>query len=328
MKITKTLAAAAATAAVLALSACGGGDSGGGLAGGDYPSEDMDWTIAFGPGGGNDIMARTIVDILQREELYPENIVVENRDGGSGATGWGYLLGQSGSGYGISTTSGSFITTPLQADTGWEPTDFTPVGLMAADNALLITAGDSDWQTYDEWVDYATEKGKVVVGGIGTVNVDFILQQMIADANGYEIDYVPYNDEGQMQTSLLSGAIDSMISNPGSIMGQIEAGQTSALLFTGPERLEALPDVPTGEEEGISDMPSMPRGLILPPDAPEEAQEWWIETMQEVAESEAWQDYLEENFLVEDERWGEDFTTYLDETQTSFEEQLTELGAL
>lgn len=328
MKITKTLAAAAATAVVLTLSACGGGDSGGGLAGGDYPSEDMDWTIAFGPGGGNDIMARTIVDILQREELYPENIVVENRDGGSGATGWGYLLGQSGSGYGISTTSGSFITTPLQADTGWEPTDFTPVGLMAADNALLITAGDSDWQTYDEWVDYATEKGKVVVGGIGTVNVDFILQQMIADANGYEIDYVPYNDEGQMQTSLLSGAIDSMISNPGSIMGQIEAGQTSALLFTGPERLEALPDVPTGEEEGISDMPSMPRGLILPPDAPEEAQEWWIETMQEVAESEAWQDYLDENFLVEDERWGEDFTTYLDETQTSFEEQLTELGAL
>lgn len=328
MKITKTLAATAATAVVLTLSACGGGDSGGGLAGGDYPSEDMDWTIAFGPGGGNDIMARTIVDILQREELYPENIVVENRDGGSGATGWGYLLGQSGSGYGISTTSGSFITTPLQADTGWEPTDFTPVGLMAADNALLITAGDSDWQTYDEWVDYATEKGKVVVGGIGTVNVDFILQQMIADANGYEIDYVPYNDEGQMQTSLLSGAIDSMISNPGSIMGQIEAGQTSALLFTGPERLEALPDVPTGEEEGISDMPSMPRGLILPPDAPEEAQEWWIETMQEVAESEAWQDYLDENFLVEDERWGDDFTTYLDETQTSFEEQLTELGAL
>ena len=88
----------------------------------------MEWTIAFGPGGGNDIMARTIVDILQKDDLYPENIVVENREGGSGATGWGYLLGQSGTGYGISTTSGSFITTPLQADTGWTYDDFTPVG--------------------------------------------------------------------------------------------------------------------------------------------------------------------------------------------------------
>ena len=86
--------------------------------------------------------------------------------------------------------------------------------------------------------------------------------------------------------------------------------------------------MPTGEENGIADMPSMPRGLILPPDAPEEAQEWWIETMQEVVETDAWQEYLDENFLLEDERWGEDFTSYLDETQSSFEEQLTELGAL
>jgi tripartite-type tricarboxylate transporter receptor subunit TctC len=131
-----------------------------------------------------------------------------------------------------------------------------------------------------------------------------------------------------MQTSLLSGAIDTMISNPGSIMGQVEAGQVTPLLFTGPERLEALPDVPTGEENDIADMPSMPRGLILPPDAPEEAQEWWIETMQEVVETDAWQEYLDENFLLEDERWGEDFTSYLDETQSSFEDQLTELGAL
>ena len=86
----------------------------------------MDWTIAFGPGGGNDIMARTMVDIIQKEKMYPENIVVENREGGSGATGWGYLFGQSGTGYGISTTSGSFITTPLQADTGWTPTTSPP----------------------------------------------------------------------------------------------------------------------------------------------------------------------------------------------------------
>ena len=105
---------------------------------------------------------------------------------------------------------------------------------MAADYALLMTAGDGEWSTYDEWVDYAKEKGTVAVGGIGTVNVDYIVQQMIADANGYEIDYVPFNEEGQMQTALLSGAIDSMISNPGSIMGQIEGGQMNALLFTGP----------------------------------------------------------------------------------------------
>ena len=82
MKHTR-IALASAAALMMTLSACGG-DSGGG-SGGAYPSEDMDWTIAFGPGGGNDIMARTMVDILQSNDLYPENIRVENRDGGSGA---------------------------------------------------------------------------------------------------------------------------------------------------------------------------------------------------------------------------------------------------
>ncbi len=197
---------------------------------------------------------------------------------------------------------------------------------MAADYALVMTAGDSDWQTYEDWVGYAKDKGSVVVGGIGTVNVDYIVQQMIADAEGYEIEYVPFNEEGQLQTSLLSGAIDTMISNPGSIMGQIEGGQMTPLVFTGTERLDALPDVPTSEEVGVSDIPSMPRGLILPPDAPEEAQEWWIDTMKEVVTTDEWQAYLDDNFLIKDELWGDDFETYLEETQGTFEDDLDRAG--
>ena len=317
---------ALATTAVLALSACGGGS--GDADSGEYPSQDMEWTIAFGPGGGNDIMARTMVDIIQKSDLYPENIVVENREGGSGATGWGYLLGQSGTGYGISTTSGSFLTTPLQADTGWTYEDFTPVGLLAADNALLLTSPETGVENFEDWVAYAKEKGRVVVGGIGTINVDYILHQLIADAEGYEIEYIPYNEEGQVQTSLLSGALDAMVSNPGSIMGQVEAGEMTPLLFTGPERLDDLPDVPTGEENGITDLPSMPRGLILPPDAPEAAQQWWIDTMKDVVETDEWQKYLDDNQLVEDVRWGDDFTAYLDDTTGALEKTLTEVGAL
>ena len=326
----RKVAVAASMVLAVTLSACGGGGGGGGgdAGGGDYPSEDLDWTIAFGPGGGNDIMARTMVDIIEKNDWYPGNITLENREGGSGATGWGYLFGQSGSGYGISTTSGSFLTTPLQADTGWKPEDFTPVGLMAADDALLLVPGDSDIKSFEDWVAYAKDKGRVVVGGIGTVNVDYILHQLIADAAGYTIEYVPYNEEGQVQTSLLSGALDAMVSNPGSIVGQIEAGEMTPLLFTGQTELKAYPDVPTGEEVGISGLPSMPRGMILPPDAPKEAQDWWIDTMKKVVKTPEWQEYLDSNQLVADVRWGEDFSTYLDDTAAQFEKTLTEVGAL
>jgi putative tricarboxylic transport membrane protein len=324
---TNVIAAVAAAALTIPLAACGG-DSGGDNASADaYPSEPLDWTIAFGPGGGNDIMARTMVDILQKEELYPENIEVQNREGGSGATGWGYLFSQSGEGYGVSTTSGSFITTPLQADTGWEPSDFTPVGLFATDDALLIVKGDSPVEDWDGWVDMAKGE-RLVVGGIGTVNVDFIVSAMLAEQAGYEVEYVPFNEEGQLQTSLLSGAVDAMISNPGSILGQIESGDMRALISTADERLDALPDTPTDQELGFEGIPSMPRGLILPPDAPSEAQDWWIATMKKVVETDEWQAYLEDNYLTEDVRWGEDFGSFLTETQNQFETILKEQGAL
>ncbi|MGH8742185.1 MAG: Bug family tripartite tricarboxylate transporter substrate binding protein, partial [Burkholderiales bacterium] len=109
-----------------------------------YPSQRLNWIIAFGPGGGNDIMARTLISILEKYKLYPGNIVAENRAGGSGAVGWGYLYSQAGNPYHISTTSGSYITTPLQADTPWDPTSFTPVALLATDDLVLLVNGDSE----------------------------------------------------------------------------------------------------------------------------------------------------------------------------------------
>lgn len=323
----KLIASLGSVALLAALAACGGSDSAG-SEGGDYPSEELDWTIAFGPGGGNDIMARTMVDIIEQYELYPENITLTNREGGSGATGWGYLMNQEGSGYGISTTSGSFITTPLQADTGWTYEDFTPVGLFATDDALFVVPGDSDMETWEDWVEFAKSKESVVVGGISTVNVDFILHELLAEAAGYEIEYVPFNEEGQLQTALFSGSLDGMVSNTGSILGQVEAGEVKPLLYTGIEPLPALPDVPTGEEKGISDLPAMPRGMILPPDAPEEAQEWWIDTMKEVVETPEWAEYIESNYLTENIKWGDDFMTFLDDTNAEFEATLEEAGAL
>ena len=314
---------------VAPLAACSSNEGdGGGDNAAAYPSEDLDWTIAFGPGGGNDIMARTLVSILEEYELYPGNIQLENREGGGGATGWGYLLNQRGNGYGISTTSGSFITTPLQADTGWTYEDFTPVGLFSSDDALFIVHGDSPIGTWEEWVDFAKSKESVVVGGIGPVNVDFILHSLLAEAAGYEIEYVPFNEEGQLQTALLSNSLDASVANTGSILGQVEAGAVTPLLYTGVDRLKALPDVRTGEEIGIEGLPSMPRGMILPPDAPKEAQDWWIATMKEVVETPEWQEYLDSNYLTENIAWGQDFFDVVGGTTDDFEKVLTEVGAL
>ena len=317
--LVRACAIAGALAAPIALA--------GGASAQDYPSEQLEWTIAFGPGGGNDIMSRTIVDILNKYDLYPAEIAVENRAGGSGAVGWGYLYSQSGDPYAISTTSGSFITTPLQADTPWSPSDFTPVALLATDDLVLLVNGDSEIDSFEQFIESAKENPPTI-GGIGTVNVDFIVPKILSDQADFEFDYVSFNDAGEMNTALLSDALDAMMANPAEILGLVESGDMKPLAFSGDTVPESLGDIPTMEEAGYDIGVSMPRGLILAPDAPQEAQDWWIETMKEVVETPEWNAYITNNQLTENVQYGAEFEETLLRTQENFARILREQGVI
>ncbi|SDZ96525.1 Bug family tripartite tricarboxylate transporter substrate binding protein [Rubrimonas cliftonensis] len=295
----------------------------------DYPSADetLDWTIAFGPGGGNDIMARNIIDILTKYDLYPGDIQAENRAGGSGAVGWGYLYTQSGDPYGISTTSGSFVTTPLQADTPWQPEDFTPVALLTTDDLVLVVNRDSEIQNIEQFIEHA-KANPMNIGGTGTVNVDFIVPTLFAQKAGFEFDYVSFNSMSEQTTALLSNALDAMVGNPGEILGLIESGDLRPLVFSGQSVPDALAGVPTMGELGYDIGVSMPRGLILPPDAPAEAQEWWIETMKKVVETPEWGEYIRSNTLTPTVIYGDEFGAFLSRTKNGFGEVLRSVGAI
>lgn len=295
----------------------------------DYPdpNQTLDWTIAFGPGGGNDIMARTIINILQKYDLYPGDIAAENRAGGSGAVGWGYVFGNAGDPYQISTTSGSFITTPLQADTPWKPTDFTPVALLATDDLLILVNASSEFETLEQFIE-AAKKSPPNIGGIGAVNVDFIIPTLLAKQAGFEFEYVSFNDAGELNTALLSESLDAIMANPGEVLGLIESGDMRALAFSGVKTPEALAGVPTFSEAGYPNDVSLPRGLILAPNAPEEAQAFWIETMKQVVTKPEWAEYIERGSLTENVRYGEEFFAFLENTQNAFAEILREAGAI
>lgn len=291
------------------------------------PNETLNWTISFGPGGGNDIMSRTIISILEKYELYPGKIVAENRPGGSGAVGWGYLFNQAGSAYDISSTSGSFITTPLKADTPWGPTSFTPIALLAADDLILVVNKESPIQDFDQWIAQSKAQSPAV-GGMGAVNVDFIIPTLLAEKAGYEFEYVSFNKQGELTTALLSGALDAMVVNPGEVSGLLESGDLRALAFSGTKTPASLKGIPTFGEKGFELGISQPRGVVLPPDAPKEAQEWWIETMKKVVETPEWTEYVTKHDLTENVLYGDDFTAFLTRAQDEFRRILKAKGVI
>ena len=166
------------------------------------------------------------------------------------------------------------------------------------------------------------------IGGTGTVNVDFIVPTLFAEKAGFEFDYVSFNSMADQTTALLSGALDSMVGNPGEILGLIEAGELRPLVYSGNSTPAALGDVPTMGDIGFGIGVSMPRGLILPPNVPAAAQEWWIGTMQKVVETPEWAEYIASNTLTPTVIYGEDFRSFLVETKNGFETVLRSVGAI
>jgi putative tricarboxylic transport membrane protein len=292
-----------------------------------YPSKRLTWTIAFGPGGGNDIMSRTLISIMEKYKLYPEGIVPENKAGGSGAVGWGYLFNQKGNPYHISSTSGSFITTPLQANTPWQPASFTPVALLASDDLIIVVNGKSRIRNFKEFLDQAKAKPPSI-GGMGAVNVDFIVPKLLSEKAGFKFEYVSFNKQGELTTAVLSSALDAMMVNPGEVLGLLQSGDLRALAYSGKKTPAVLGNIPTFGEAGYELGISMPRGLVLAPDVPKEAQQWWIETVKKIVQTPEWKAYVEKQLLTENVMYGEDFRSFLQKTQDTFADILKKSGAI
>ena len=137
-----------------------------------------------------------------------------------------------------------------------------------------------------------------------------------------------FNSMSEQTTALLSNALDAMVGNPGEILGLIESGDLRPLVFSGQTTPAALEGVPTMGEIGYNIGVSMPRGLILPPNAPQEAQDFWIATMQQVVETPEWGEYISGNTLTPTVLYGEEFRSFLADTKNGFETVLREVGAI
>ena len=294
----------------------------------DYPTKQLNYTIAFGPGGGNDRMSRTLVKILNKHDLFGgQNIKVENIEGGSGAVGWNYVVRQKGNPYHITSTSGNFLATPLVSDTGWTYKNFTPVALLAQDAMFLVVRSDSKIKTLENFIEHA-KKNRVLIGGIGVAGPDRVVAGLFAKAAGIDFVYVPAQDEGGMITSLTSKSVDAVVSNPSEVAGQIEAGNFRALAYSEAKRSTVYPDVPTFKEKGFDFSFSLPRGVVLPPENSDKVVDWWVATLKKVVETPEWKEYLQKNSLSGNTVWGKDFGVYLEKTDGQFRQILTDIGVL
>lgn len=289
------------------------------------PERGIELVACYGAGGGHDILLRTMQKIIVDEKLSTASFNVVNKDGGSGSTGMAYVNGHKGDPYYLMCTTSSFTTTPLKTKLGFNYKDFTPIALLGLDPSIIVVRSDSGINNLDELL--ATPD--VSLGGTGVGTVDHIITLKLNAAKNIEINYIPYNGDGEQVTALLGKQVTCICCNYNTIAEYVASGDFKCIATFTPHRLSAAPDVPTAVEQGYNIEMSLYRGVCAPAGITEEQKQFYIDLMTKLNDTPAWKtEYLEKNGVEQNFLTGDDFAKFLDEMNSTFEAVMKEYGLI
>ena len=277
-------------AAVLALSACTGGGGGGGAggdasaaagesAGGDggdaagFPEDQITFIVPFAAGGPTDTVTRLIAEPMAAE--LGVEIVVQNVEGAGGTVAAEQVANAEADGYTVLMHHIGMSTAPtLYPDLPYDPAeDFEPIGLVTEVPMTIIGSPNFEPTTMEELLAYVEENIDTVTyanAGIGAASQ--LCGLLFETATGLDLTEVPYDGTGPALDDLLGDQVDFMCDQTTNTAENIQSGAVKAYAVTTPERIEALPDLPTTEEAGLEGMEvTVWHGLYTPAGTPQEA---------------------------------------------------------
>lgn len=322
---------AGALALGLTLTACSD-DGGGGAAegaGSDYPSGPISMSVGADPGSGFDLTMRTLVEVLQKEELVEVPMPIENRPGAASAVWTAQMVEQhAGADDQVSVTSLVLMTNNARGQSDYNYEDVTMIARLLSEYFVVVVSADAEYQDLESVLTAVVEDpGSVPVGAASDDQLPFALLVDAAGGDASQINFVAYEGGGEQSNALLSGDIQVAIAGTSEFLPLIESGELRALTVIGDDRLEGLPDVPTAQEQGYDVTISNWRGIYGPPDMPDYAVEYWEGVLAEVVETPSWTEAAEKNQWVTTFMTGDELDTYLKDTNDQVTQAFEQIGS-
>ncbi len=264
--------AASLAALALLLAACQGGDGASGGDAGSYPESDITVVVPFAAGGPTDTVTRLIAEPMAAE--LGVEIVVQNVEGAGGTVAADQVANAEPDGYTVLMHHIGMSTAPtLYPELSYDPlTDFATIGLVTEVPMTIIGSPNFEPNTMEELIAYVGDNLDTVTyanAGIGAASQ--LCGLLFETATGLDLTEVPYDGTGPAMDDLLGDQVDFMCDQTTNTSEPILAGDVKAYAVTTPERVESLPDVPTTEEVGLTDLQvSVWHGLYVPAETPQE----------------------------------------------------------
>ena len=235
----------------------------------EYPSRPIKFIVPYPPGGGTDIVARTLSEPLALALGQP--IVIDNRGGAAGSVGTDVAAKANPDGYTILFTLSSYTINPklydkLPFDV---EKDFAPISLAAMIPQVLVANASVPLSNIKELIAFARmHPGKLNYASVGTGSPAHIAGELLKLKAGIDMVHVPYKGGGPAITDTLGGQVQlAFVSLPAALQ-HVRAGKLRAIAVTSSERSVAAPDIPTIAESGIDCVVNSWYGALAPAKTP------------------------------------------------------------
>jgi tripartite-type tricarboxylate transporter receptor subunit TctC len=210
--------------------------------------------VPFTPGGSTDILARALAPKLQA--ALGQNVVVENKPGAGGSLGAAEVARAEPDGstllMGHIGTLG--VNPSLYPKLPYDPVkSFEPVAYVARVPNVLVVPAASPHKTFNDLLQAArAQPGKLTYSSGGNGSAAHITFEYLKLKTGIFMLHIPYKGTAPSITDLIAGQVDATFTGSTAVLSHIRNGRLRALAVSSPQRLAALPDVPTVAESGVA----------------------------------------------------------------------------
>jgi tripartite-type tricarboxylate transporter receptor subunit TctC len=217
-----------------------------------YPDRIVRIVVPFAPGGGTDVIARTLAQEMAKD--LGVSVIVENKPGAGTIIGTQAVAVSEPDGYTLLMgTFANAVNPSLQARLPYDPhKDFAPVALIARSFNIVVVNPKSPIKSIADLIAAAkADPNKLSYGTFGTGTSAHLAGELFKTLAKVNLTTVPYKGAAPAITDLIGGHTEVMFTTVASAASLIEAGQLRALAVTSAERSPAFPQLPTVAEAGV-----------------------------------------------------------------------------